>query len=156
MGVYGQAGTPITGSPPACRVFNSASISIAHNTTTALTFDSERFDTDAMHSTASLTGRITFNTAGLYLVTGHVGWATSASTATRLTSIRLNGSTTITEALHDNVNQGVAQSVTTLYKFAVNDYVELVVYQFTGGALNVSAVANWTPEFSAVWVGLGT
>ena len=41
----------------------------------------------------------------------------------------------------------------TLYELAVNDYVELVVYQSSGGALNVVSSGNHSPEFMMVYQG---
>lgn len=158
MGVYGQAGTPITGSPPACRVFNSAVQSIpTGGTGAALTFDSERFDTDNMHSTSSFTSRITFNTAGLYIVTGYAGFAGSAAGAIRAFQIRLNGVTVLaTQLAPVGATHNSQSTVTAGWKFAVNDYVELLLIQDSGGALNSLVSAAQSPEFSAVWVGLGT
>ena len=49
---------------PSCNVYNNANISIATGTNTALTFNSERYDNAAMHSTSSNTQRITAPTGG--------------------------------------------------------------------------------------------
>ena len=50
------------------RVHNSANISVSDSTWTSMTFDSERYDTDSIHSTASNTSRLTCVTAGKYLI----------------------------------------------------------------------------------------
>jgi hypothetical protein len=142
--------------PPKCRAYNSANISINNSTLTALTFNSERFDTDTMHSTSANTGRITFTTAGLYLVGFHNDWALSAGGTYRQHRIRLNGTTDIaidTRRAGEG-NTGVECSMSTLYQFAAGDYVEAYVQQDSGGALNVVATGNFGPEFWAVWVGL--
>lgn len=155
---YGAAGTPITGSPPACRVFNSAAISLANNTQVDLTFDSERFDTDNMHSTVSNTGRITINTAGLYQFTGHVAFAANA-TGFRWASVYLNGGPSFLgfqNVLSPTAADQTIITVTALWKCVVGDFVTLRVTQTSGGALNVNAAAAYSPEFEAVWVGLGT
>ena len=44
-------------------------------------------------------------------------------------------------------------SISTEYSLAVNDYVELVVYQSSGGALDVNAAANYSPEFGMTFQG---
>ena len=143
------------GNPPACRVFNSGSQSIAHNTETALTFDSERFDTDTMHSTVSLTNRVTINTAGLYLVTGTFQFALNG-TGERRAILKVNATTYIgfgqTAA---NLVVGSGLTIASVWKFAVADYVELRVQQTSGGALNIDALAAYSPEFTATWIGLG-
>lgn len=44
-------------------------------------------------------------------------------------------------------------SIGTVYDMSANDYVEVVVLQTSGGALNLEAQANHSPEFSAVRIG---
>lgn len=138
---------------PSCRVYNSANISHATSgTEQSLTFNSERYDTDTMHSTATNTERITFTTAGKYLVTGHVVWAANA-TGVRSIHIRANGTTPLAsheQAAHSGEN---SMSISTVYSFAAGDYVELRVNQTSGGALNVLVGGNRTPEFAAQWLG---
>jgi hypothetical protein len=141
--------------PPTCRVYRSTNQSITTATSTAITFNSERFDTDAMHDVVTNTDRITINTAGLYVISGNVTFDTSATGIRELT-IELNGTTAIARLSVGNRsdNYNIA-SVTCAYKLAATDFVKLVVYQTSGGALNVLSQANFSPEFSAVWVGLG-
>jgi predicted enzyme related to lactoylglutathione lyase len=142
--------------PPKCLVYNSAAIAVPTNTETALTFNSERFDTDTMHSTSVNTGRITFTTAGTYLVGGSIRWADAASTAAQRLAIRLNGTTKITEALNNHANNGGSPLEVggRLYPFSAGDYIELVAYQNTGGTINVTATGNQSPEFWAIWQSL--
>jgi hypothetical protein len=52
--------------PPWCQPYDGAGIACANSTATLITMDSESEDSDAMHSTSSLTGRITIITAGVY------------------------------------------------------------------------------------------
>lgn len=139
---------------PSCRIFNSASQSPANITETALTFDSERFDTDNMHSTSVNTSRITINTAGLYSIAGMMSWAANG-TGIRQIGIRLNGATYVALVLVASSGAGAAtlMNVGTLYRFAVNDYVELVGYQSSGGALAVAVNGNYSPEFTACRIG---
>jgi hypothetical protein len=157
---YGDAGTPITGSPPACRLTNSAVQSIATGTWTVLTFDTEAFDTNSMHSTVSNTSRITINAAGLYIVTCGINYPFNA-TGARALGVRKNGSgasaptdgATIMQATAATDGNYVNYSV--LAKLALNDYVEAVTFQRSGISLN-STVGDGLPLFTAVWVGLGT
>lgn len=139
--------------PPSCRVYNSANISISNATNTALTFNSERWDTDTMHSTSTNTGRLTFTTAGKYLITAHVRFAANA-TGMRNVTVRANGSTILASNQRD-ASAGSWEtdfSFSTLYAFNAADYVELLVYQDSTAALDVTVTANYSPEFAAVWV----
>lgn len=133
----------------ACRVYNNANISVGDAAWTSLTFNTERFDTDAMHSTSVNTGRLTCVHAGVYLITGNVTFATNA-TGTRGISIYLNGTTYIAmlRGLAGSSSLMTHLSIATIYELAVNEYVELQVYQSSGGALNATYTANQSPEFA--------
>jgi hypothetical protein len=134
--------------PPACRVYNNANISISDISLTTVTFNSERYDTASMHSTSSLTSRITIPVAGLY------------DYFQIYADLRLNGTTTIATHNIGSFN-GISMSpdiqVHTVYKFAANDYVEARIYQDNnaGAAANLETQANFSPELSATWLGLG-
>lgn len=89
------------------------------------------------------------------MIGGHVEWAVNA-TGVRIARIRLNGATFI--AVSDSPVAGhavynVRNNVMTLYDLAVNDYVELMVFQDSGAGLNVLASANFSPEFWMQLVG---
>lgn len=146
--------------PPACRVFHSVAQSIAEATFVVVAFDSERFDTDAMHDTVTNNSRITFNTAGLYVVSFTGAFDGFADYTAAGGHIRLNGATQI-----GNTNIGTVGSttlnpdlnITTLYKFAVGDYVEVRVAHdnAANAARNLLRLGNNSPEFAAVRIGRG-
>jgi hypothetical protein len=146
--------------PPACRVHNSGTQNLANNTEVALTFDSERYDTDTMHSTSSNTSRITATTAGLYLITGHVQITGDTDYISIVVSIRLGGTTAVAAiretAPGTSANQKMF-SIATVYKLAAGNYVELTVSQenTSAGTSTTVVSAARSPEFSATWIGLG-
>jgi len=133
------------------RAYNSGNLTIPNGVATALTFDSERFDSDTIHSVAVSTGRLTCQTAGVYHIMGQVRWAVDAD-GYRAAYIRLNGATTIASVIHVSASAGVSNDiiVSCHYQLALNDYVELVVYHTAGGDLAVAAIGNYSPEFSMV------
>jgi hypothetical protein len=145
-----------SGSKPFCRAYNSAAILVATATSTALTFNSERFDNAGMHSTVSNTSRITVPAggAGQYLFGGSVAFAGNA-TGQRVIEIMVNGTTLITRktALGLSADECGMETV-TMYPMAVGDYVELRVYQNSGGNLNVVVGGAYSPEFWAMWMAL--
>jgi hypothetical protein len=136
------------------RVYNNANISIGNDSWTALTFNSERYDTDTIHDTTTNTGRLTCVTAGKYVISGHVRFPANNANY-RSVAIKLNGTTYM--AIQKSVNMGageaVMMSVSTIYSLSATDYVELVVHQNSGGALNVEYVANYSPEFAMQRIG---
>jgi len=142
---------------PAARVTHNA----AQGTTTAvdfvLAFNTERFDqmgggADTMHDTVTNNSRLTCRYAGIYLISGNIQFASNA-TGTRYVKIRLNGTTEIARVqLVAAASDTHTLHVSCLYSLAVNDYVELLALQSSGGNLNVNSAANYSPEFSAVRV----
>lgn len=146
--------------PPACRVYNNANISVTDNTLTLVTFNSERFDTDTMHSTSVNTGRLTFTTAGLYMVGFHGRFPAGNDYSAAGAYIRANGSTYLAVNSGGRAVTGSTDlhiGVSTLYKFAAAEYVEFQVHQenTANTARNLEAVTNYSPEAWAVWVGRG-
>ncbi|HEX2174158.1 MAG TPA: hypothetical protein VHL09_17125 [Dehalococcoidia bacterium] len=134
---------------PAARVYHTAAQAIPNTTSTALAFDSERLDTDTIHDPATNNSRLTRQTPGLYLITGHVNWAANGSGNCCL-SIRLNGATVIASQVSPNIGavNSHDQAIATLYPLAQGDYLELIVYQTSGGALDIQAAGNFSPEFA--------
>lgn len=145
--------TAAWGTPPGARVYNDAAESIPNLTATALTFDQERYNNGAMHSTGTKPSRLTASQSGVYMLTGHAQFANNA-TGYRSIQIWLNASTII--AQHDFlslINQAQNMSIATLWHLSATDYVELRVVQTSGGALNIVAAADSSPEFAAQWLG---
>lgn len=138
---------------PHCRVFNSAAISTTTAVALQLTFDSERYDVGAMHSTSTSTGRLTVPTggAGKYHVFGHVEFASNA-TGYRDLALRVNGTTQIGSQIVAGVSGVVTQlSVASMWAMAVGDFFDLVVLQTSGGNLNVNATPGNSAEFGCAW-----
>jgi len=130
------------------RVYNTTAISCANGAAVLLTFDSERYDTDNIHSTATNTGRLTATTAGKYHITGEATFAANA-TGNRGIVLRING---VTEIAHVRVPAAGGSDVTMLsisstWDMAATDYVELMAYQTSGGVLSVTNLAAASPEF---------
>ncbi|DBA34793.1 TPA_asm: virion structural protein [Caudoviricetes sp. vir520] len=144
---------PIGAYTEGCRVFNSANINIPNAAWTTLTFDSERYDTDSIHSTIANTDRLTCQTAGKYQITGNVIFD-SNNVGFRLLAIEYNGATLIGRSGNMALNATVTPlSLSTLYELSVSDYVTLKVYQTSGGALNVRYTGNDSPEFMMQRIG---
>jgi hypothetical protein len=135
-------------------VYKSANQSISNATNTLLTFNSENFDTNTYHDTSTNTSRITIPSgkAGYYNLQAVVAFA-AGSVGLRQIVFYKNGAV---------LNYGVQSAATTasenisnasyLVSLAVSDYVEVYVYQTSGGALNVLGGADFT-TFSATYLG---
>lgn len=137
----------------AARVFHSASQSITSGVATALAFNSERFDQEnnaasTIHDTATNNSRLTCRTAGVYLISAVAEWAASPVNGTL--RLRVGGATEI--ARQQVVGDYRVMCISSIYALNVNDYVEVVVSQASGGAVNINSTANYSPEFSMVLV----
>lgn len=140
-------------SKPHARAFNNANISIANNTVTAVTLNSEHTDVGTIHSTVTNTARLTVPTGGDGAYAGLVGVSFAANaTGVRLCEVRKNG----TLVVSSDIRPGFAAGTTDFtlpwdWQMVATDYVELCVFQTSGGALNVVFTASSSPEFSGMW-----
>jgi hypothetical protein len=146
-------------SPPRVKVYKTANQSIGSSGWACLTWDAEAFDSDTMHSNTTANSRITFTTAGTYLITFNAMWANN-STGLRNHTIEKNGNTTqgngtaIIEpfaiapvaATHSGANISVIAS------FVAGDWIQAFVWQNSGGALNLSGVSESHSTLSANWI----
>lgn len=151
------AGTrPATYGDVSARAYNSGAFALTSGTAAVITLDSERWDTDTIHSTSSNTSRLTATTAGKYHITGHVEFAATGASGQRRLEIYLNGATVIASQDCDDSpfdpSQTVRCSVTTHYNLAAADYVELRATQRAVSSLNINASGNYSPEFEMVKV----
>jgi hypothetical protein len=140
------------GSDKGCRVYNSTAITIADSTTTTLTFDTESWDTDAMHSAAVNPERLTCKTAGKYLVGGNVFWDTNAAGYRGIQlfcSAPVGSVHALVYAPSAGAVIGNGLNASTVLDLAVNDYVELRVRQTSGGNLDVRNLVYYSPQFWA-------
>lgn len=144
-------------SVPRVAAFSSSNPSIANNTVTYLTFDSEDHDTDTMHSTVSNTGRLTATTAGVYLIVASANWKDAAAAGLRAVGISRNAARTNLAYVQTvgTAGQTTYQQAVIVYPLNAGDYVEMWVQQNSGGALVMDA-GTWpgnTNVFQATYVG---
>jgi len=138
----GSAWTPVSGgggvSFTGCSLYDTTSTqSISNNTATLITWDSENFDTSAFHSTSSNTSRITIPTgkAGYYMFTTY-GFFDSNALGNRRIDIRKNGSLIRSWPSSSTTSTFTGLNLTCVLSLAVGDYIEVAVFQSSGGSLN--------------------
>ncbi len=131
----------------------TGNITISNASWTTVAFDAELYDTDSMHDDAVSNSRITCKTAGKYIAIADMYWKPS-SVGTRHMEFYLNGNAQgAYSLLNNNGTTGVAWSASCIYNLAVNDYVEVKVYQDSGGDLVLLRAANRMPMFMLQRVG---
>lgn len=144
--------------PALCRVRATGAQSIANNTFVTLTFDAEDVDTTGMHSTAVNTGRLTAVYPGWYQLFGANCWAAggAAATSRRMAHYIVNGGSGLTGSIGGGT--GMNSIMPAVWRpihlyLNVGDYVEVQVYQDTGGALSTYvALSNYQPSADIRWV----
>jgi hypothetical protein len=141
-----------------CAIYNSNGVgtTVANNTNTALSWDSEVWDSNAFHSTATNTSRITIPTGlgGTYQFNASLLWQNSA-VGTRYIGIRKNGGGTV---FFGGINAGVATSnpastVTRILTAAAADYFEIMCFQNSGGNLDAYNDEIRNAWFEAIYLG---
>jgi len=142
---------PAGGYTEGARVYNDADILIGNAAVTTLTFNSERWDTDGIHSVLLNTDRLTCQTAGTYSIMGNVRWDIDV-VGIRQVDIFLNGIARIAWLLQLASGRDAMQ-LSTIYDLSVADFVVLRVYQNSGGNLNVDSFAQASPEFMMQRIG---
>lgn len=142
---------------PAARVYNDANLT--HSTNggwQAVSFNSERYDTTAMHSTTTNQTRLTIGVTGLYLVGGCVDFAADVD-GRRDLQIWISGSQTnaiVADSKNNLANSVVRLNVSTAYRLTSGSYIELMAYQDSGGNLTINNTGKYSPEFWAHWIGV--
>jgi hypothetical protein len=153
----GSLGTEdLSSSIPAVHVTRSIDQSIPDNTSTALSFTVERYDTAAMHPNLILNPtRLTAPVTGIYHVSAGIAWESDPD-GVRGVTLRKNGVTPVAgETIPANGTAGVQQMLSTVVRLQSGDYVEVVVVHSAGGNLAVDKAADSTPEFSMTWLAPG-
>lgn len=124
------------------RTYQGTQTSLTQNNWISLGFDVEAFDTDTMHDNATNNSRITIKTAGKYIVGGTAD--TSIANATKGIRLLLNGATVLARTVYGNSGLTECATISTLYEFSVNDYVQLQYYNATTtGNSSGTATANF-------------
>lgn len=131
--------SPVNNTFKGAKVYLSASASISNGGETAISWNAEEYDTDSMHDNSTNPSRITINTAGKYQIHSSVNFL-PAATGRRYSEFYKNGSV-LNGGLTQLITTG-ASGTTTLHgqitlDLAAADYLEVKVYQDSGGAIDV-------------------
>lgn len=144
---------------PVCQLTANAATSLVNGVWTAVNFDTEVIDTDSQHSTVSNTSRVVIGTTlGWYRCSGVVTFSGSATGSRYGAKLALNG-TDVNGAqnLFANYSSSVQQTASLAAIFVQStlstDYVELLGFQSSGGAMNTQITSALRPCFSVEYMG---
>jgi hypothetical protein len=134
---------------------HNANQSISNASFTTLAFNGEVFDTDAFHDNATNNSRLTvpIGKGGYYLV-GFDGWFNTNAVDVRFVRLLKNGTDELARDGKAGISgNGTPLNFTTLVSLAAADYLQVQVYQASGGALDLLSTDYWSPRFWLMKVG---
>lgn len=134
-----------------CKISNSGNITMTSGATKTLTFDTEQYDTDSMHSTTTNTSRITINTDGKYILVAAVRFDVAAG-GRRQIKIRKNGSTDLSREEESSAADGTSSphmTIAVIDSAVAGNYYETIAFQTSGSNLDIVAANNYSPYFMA-------
>lgn len=139
-------------SKPIAHLRQTTSQSISNGVATALTFNTESVDSAGGHSTSSNTSRYTAVYPGWYRVSSAVAMVVQATgiyeVGWLINGTSLDGATLAVTAA--STLAGPAARTLLVY-LGVGDYVELYVFQTSGGALGTYVATTHQPCMSLIW-----
>lgn len=137
---------------PALETIQASPQAIGTSTWTSVTFDTDVYDNDGMHSTVTNPSRATAVTAGRYLFLASLDFALNAS-GLRAVKFLVNGTTSYAKdgQLVAPTSTDVALFTGMMTYLSAADYVELQCWQSSGGSLNTGS-GDGQPRLQAMWL----
>ena len=135
------------GSNKSAKVTHDAAQSTSTGSEMTVAFNTASVNNDSMADTAN---RLTFTTAGTYLVQAYVQVEANAAGRRHL-ALRLNGSgnrLAVTQTA-PSISEGWGNQVALLIAVSADDYIEVRFLQTSGSSLDIQA-SNGSPWLSAV------
>jgi CheY-specific phosphatase CheX len=136
-----------------CAVKNSSGPTISNNTHTIVNYDTEIFDTDSYHSTATNTSRITIpaGKTGYYLVTAR-GQYGAAAGFTQLNVYKNGAEISAWSNAGTTTTGGTYMTNTGTYYLTAGDYIETDTYQNSGSSQVLDITGNYG-YFGVIYLG---
>jgi hypothetical protein len=138
--------------PPHVAAFRSAALTVPTSSSTLVQLDGEQYDwsVTAMHDTVTNNSRLIAPEDGLYDIRARTLWAANA-TGDRELDVRLNaagasGGGTLVVSDHSTPQAAAGINVTAQrdWPMVAGDYIELFVFQSSGGNLGVTVGVSGT------------
>jgi hypothetical protein len=134
--------------------YGGNNLTVATATNTTVNWNTENFDTDSFHSTTTNTSRITIPSgkAGKYLVVGTASWEGAARADFVAVRLYKNGSQIQFTTQNKSTGLSINTTLSVVVDLAVNDYLEMVLYQDSGSNLTFNGDNSYS-YFGAMYLG---
>lgn len=150
QGPQGPQGVPGAGAGPfiGVRVKNSTNQSVPNEAIKVLSWDTEVYDTNGIHSTTTNPSRFTCQTAGYYLVMAGVCFLANTN-GYREVDLVMNGQYGVDSTIlslskgHASPAESTTLVNSTPVYMNVGDYVEVIAVQNSGSSLDVRNYLTW-------------
>jgi hypothetical protein len=140
-----------------CRIFHNTTQSVPNATATLVSFNSEEFDTDSYHDTATNNSRITIPSGkgGLFLVVGQLAYASGGASQSAEARILKNGIRVSATLQQFATSSAQYFQVTTPLQLVAGDYLQMQAFHQLGGAVDLNGNSSSDPRtfFSVVRLG---
>jgi hypothetical protein len=124
-----------------CSIYKSGTQSLANDTVVTVTWDSEYYDTDAIHSTSSNTSRLTVpaGLGGKWELMCSLSFAAATQGAYRSLRVLKNGSAiNFFDGAPAGSTSQTSISYSNIFDLVATDYIEVTADQNSGGTINLS------------------
>jgi len=152
-GAEWEAFLDAVGDPPRAQLRANATQSIANSGPfVGVTWHASIVDSHVGWSATTTPSRYVCRVAGTYLLLGKVGWAANA-TGQRASQWLVNGTAVDSSQVGHPAVAAVERqfpAASMLVELSVNDFVELGVFQDSGGSLNLSATNAQVSSFMTI------
>ena len=139
-----DANGPQSATMPRCHVYDSSNPTVNNTTVTKITFDTAVYNVGGMWSSGTNPDRITFPSAGQYLIFVHVRWPSNPN-GFRFFRLDTAAVTGIRDATMNAISgDKTYMSQTFILDVAANDYILWQLYQNSGANLTPDNGANIT------------
>jgi hypothetical protein len=141
---------------PSVRTRRTTTQSIPVTTPTAIGFDFEDFDTDAIHDNSTNNTRLTIKTPGVYRIEAVISLQGGSGGTNRqffmTQTFAAGGNARIGQSTEAMQSVDTIRTVSAIAKFAAGDYVEILAYHDGTSPVTIMAAGSF-PIFSATWLG---
>jgi hypothetical protein len=151
----GSVTPPKEGTKPGARAVKSGSQSVPSFTSTTLSFESESFDTGALHDTTVDNSRLTTPIKGVYVITAGARWKDGPTDGDRILGVLVNGGCCHGQTQTHVESFGPSQTTAVVVALFAGDYVEASVYH-TSATSPLEVLAPDSTFLSMTWVGPST